>query len=69
MPTLPTFEVTQAQADRIQAAFGSIANYRAWLKQAIKDYVFNHESEQITQGVADSINAKRAEIDNDLDVT
>lgn len=39
MPDLPTLTVTQAQADRMLAAYGSAAGYRQWLKTAIINYV------------------------------
>lgn len=39
MPDLPTLTVTQAQADRMLAAYGSVANYRQWLKEQIIEHV------------------------------
>lgn len=44
MPTLPTLDVTQAQADRMMAAYGSVAGYRQWLKQQIIEYVVAAEA-------------------------
>lgn len=46
MPTLPTFEVTQAQADRLINAFGSVDNYKAWLKERLIEYVIESEARQ-----------------------
>lgn len=43
MPTLPTVDVTQAQADRLLAAHGSAANYRRWLVEANKKFVIDYE--------------------------
>lgn len=43
MPMLPSIEVTQTQADRMLAAYGSIANYKQWLTQSIIDYVLADE--------------------------
>jgi hypothetical protein len=43
MPDLPTITVTQAQADRMLAAYGSVANYRLWLKTTIIQYVTTTE--------------------------
>ena len=43
MPNLPTIFVTDAQADRLLAAFGSVENYKAWLKATLIDYVVEHE--------------------------
>lgn len=39
MPDLPTLTVTQEQADRMLAAFGTVANYRTWLRNNIVSYV------------------------------
>lgn len=47
MPTLPTIDVTQAQADRLLAAFGSVAEYKAWLRQALVARVSFSESEKV----------------------
>jgi hypothetical protein len=44
MPTLPTLTVTQEQADRMIAAWGSAASYSEWLKQQIIDFVLNKEA-------------------------
>lgn len=46
MPDLPTLTVTQTQADRMIAAWGSAAAYRAWLKEQIIAFVINYETEQ-----------------------
>lgn len=43
MPTLPTLTVTDAQAARLLAAFGSTDAYRAWLKKTLIDYVITYE--------------------------
>ena len=47
MPTLPTFDVTQAQSDRMMAAFSqpgdtqaqTVARYKEWLRGEIVFYV------------------------------
>lgn len=44
MPTLPTLTVTQAQADRLIAVFGSVDAYKIWLKQTLVEYVVRVES-------------------------
>jgi hypothetical protein len=62
MPDLPTFTITQAQADRILAAFGSVQNYRDWLSSSVRDYVFQHERRQILQEYDVELQAKLAEI-------
>jgi hypothetical protein len=52
MPTLPTLDVTQPQADRIIAAFGAtqaeaVANYRVWLKASVIDEVLSRERQAL----------------------
>jgi len=50
MPDLPTITVTQAQADRLLAAFpGGVATYRAWLKTTLAAYVTEREREGLTE--------------------
>lgn len=44
MPSLPTIDVTQAQADRMLAAFGSAALYRQWLRRQIVAVVVEAEA-------------------------
>jgi hypothetical protein len=62
MPDLPTIQVTQTQADRILAAFGTVTNYKTWLKNTVRDAVINHELEEIrTQAEAD-LQTRQAEI-------
>lgn len=54
MPTLPTLTVTQAQADRILAAFGDANAYKAWLKDRIVDFVATKEAQtRLDQFLAD----------------
>lgn len=40
---LPTLKVTQEQADRMLAAWGSVEDYRAWLRDSIIEFVVGHE--------------------------
>lgn len=49
MPTLPTVTVTQTQADRMLAAYGSVAAYKQWLVKQIKEYVVYQEALKIDQ--------------------
>jgi len=44
MPALPTLTVSQAQADRLLAAFGSVAAYKQWLKDSLVQYVIDAEN-------------------------
>lgn len=66
MPNLPTISVTDAQLSRITATFGSAANYRAWLKQQIKEAVFQKEADEIMAAAQEQIKSKRSEVDDDL---
>jgi hypothetical protein len=47
MPTVPSYDVTQAQADRMIAAHGSVAEYRAWRKAT--DIAFVVEKERLAR--------------------
>lgn len=54
MPDLPTLTVTQAQADRCLTAYGTVENYRAWLRSAVRRYVLTSEAAdaaRVTQAV------------------
>lgn len=44
MPTLPTLTVTDEQANRMLAAYGSVDEYTKWLKNSIIDYVISYEA-------------------------
>ena len=63
MPTLPTLTVTQAQADRLLAAFGSQAAYKQWLKDNIIAFVVEHEA----QATLDA--ARQTVLDNETQLT
>ena len=39
MVNLPTIDVSQAQADKALAAYGSIPAYKSWLTKAVRDFV------------------------------
>jgi hypothetical protein len=43
MPEMPTFPVTQVQADRIREALGSVDNVRRIYRQAVIDAVIEAE--------------------------
>ncbi|HWT39679.1 MAG TPA: hypothetical protein VN081_00135 [Dongiaceae bacterium] len=66
MPTLPTFTVTQAQADRLLAAYGSVDNYKAWLKEQIIEYVVEVEGDVTFAQARDTVNANDASLRADL---
>ena len=49
MPQLPTFDVTQAQANRLLKAFGSVEAYQVWLREQLVQYVIQSESRAIDE--------------------
>jgi hypothetical protein len=66
MPTLPTLTVTQAQADRLLAAFGTVDQYKAWLKEQLINYVVSHESQATYQQATTTVEANEATLRSDL---
>lgn len=66
MPTLPTLTVTQAQADRLLAAFGSVANYKEWLKQNLIQYVIDYESMTDFDSLRQNVANKQTQLQTDL---
>lgn len=66
MPTLPTFTVTQAQADRLLAAFGSVDAYKAWLKEQLITYVSSYESQGLYSQASAQAVAKEDDLRNSL---
>ena len=69
MPTMPTIDVTQVQADRALAAFGSVANYKRWLADSVRDYVVNKERAAINLRHETQRQAEIAQIEGDMAVT
>lgn len=67
MPDLPTLTVTQEQADRMIAAYGSVANYRAWLKQKIVAFVLDYEMAQQDQQYTAQRESFRAQARQELE--
>lgn len=49
MPTLPTLTVTQAQADRMLAAYGSVDAYKEWLRDRIVAHVLQVEARALDE--------------------
>lgn len=66
MPNLPTITVTDAQATRIQNAFGGVEEYKAWLRQSIKEYVVGKEVNVIRSQLQAQVEAKVAQVDTEL---
>lgn len=57
MPDLPTITVTDAQAVRCLAAWGSVAAYKSWLQGQVVDYVKGAER---AAALADVLAAQQA---------
>ena len=47
MPDLPTITVTDAQAAKLLQVFGTAADYRAWLRQAIRHEVAQRRAQAL----------------------
>jgi uncharacterized NAD(P)/FAD-binding protein YdhS len=67
MPNLPTLFVTDAQATRMIAAFGSAENYKTWLKEQIIRYVTDYEIQQDDTTYLATRETKRAQTIADLE--
>lgn len=66
MPILPTLTVTDTQAQRLLAAFGSVENHKAWLKEALIARVVEHEARQAEQNAAIAREANRAKLSTEI---
>ena len=69
MPTMPTIDVTQAQADRALAAYGSVANYKRWLADSVREYVVTKERAAINLRHEQARQAEVAQVEADMAVT
>lgn len=58
MPDLPTLTITQSQADRCLAAWGSVAAYKAWLKGQVAGYVVAKEAADRTAEIQAAVLAR-----------
>jgi hypothetical protein len=47
VPNLPTLTVTDEQAARLLAVFGSVDAYKAWLRETLKAYVLEQERRRV----------------------
>ncbi len=63
MPDLPTVPVTDAQAARVLAAFGTVAKYRLWLRAKVTEAVRDREREALIQSKNAEITAGLTAID------
>jgi hypothetical protein len=66
MVQLPTLDVPATVATRVQNAFGSADDYRAWLRRAIRDEVLSREAAVIRAAMEAQMEAKVAQVDTDL---
>lgn len=65
MPNLPTILIDDPVVfDRVVAAFGSAAEYKAWLKRSVRQEVMRRETREIRQSADAAIDAKVKELDN-----
>lgn len=64
MPTIPTLTVTQEQADRVLAAFGTVNAYKQWLAGEIRDYVRTQERLTLMETKRNETKAGLAAIDS-----
>lgn len=66
MPTLPTLEVTQPQADRLLAVFGDVATYKAWLIRQLKAKVMEAEMTKARADAQAYVEQKRIALEAEL---
>lgn len=66
MPDLPTITVTASQATKLLELFGDVAEYKKWLKEAVRAEAIRRQTvvlaEVANQSVRDGIAAFEAEI-------
>ena len=60
MPTLPTITVSDANAQRMLAAYGNEAAYVKWLTDSIVEFVLNKEAVDRQRVWMEQENARRA---------
>ena len=69
MPDLPTISPTQAQFDRIVAAFPGATNaekvaaYKSWLTNRLIDHVLHVESQKASDAAISSLPTRQSEPD------
>lgn len=66
MPTLPTLEVTTAQAQYLLGVFGSAEAYQQWLLDTIKARVMEEEMREAREAAQASIAARRAALEEKM---
>lgn len=66
MPTLPTLAVTQPQADRLLAVFGSVESYKQWLLTSLKQAVMEAELAKARADAQAYVEGKRAALEQEM---
>lgn len=71
MPNLPTFNVTQAEADKLIAMFGSTDDYLKWLRDQLKEEVIryrvkliNEKAEKDSEAVFPAVDSEFPDLQN-----
>jgi hypothetical protein len=64
VPALPTLTITDDQATRCLAAWGSVAAYKAWLASEVAGYVRASERATVLADAQDAALAMLAAIDD-----
>lgn len=64
MPTLPSLTITDDQAARCLAAWGSVAAYKTWLAAEVAGYVRATERAAVLADAQDAALAQLAAIDD-----
>lgn len=68
MPTLPTLTLTDAQATRCLAAWGSTENYRTWLRGQVAGFVIAAERSQAATAYLEAEATRTTEVRTALGV-
>ena len=66
MPQLPTLTVSQPQADRLMAVFGSVEAYKLWLLNALKGKVMESEAAKAKVDAQAYVEGRRAQLETDM---
>ena len=66
MPQLPTLTVTDAQAQRMLAAYGSVDNYLEWLRSQIIEFVVSQEFIAAQKSFEQTVEQNKAQARNEL---
>ena len=67
MPALPTLTITDEQAERCIAAYGSVAAYKTWLREQVSEHVLAVERTAAERSLRAQLLAVQAIADNATD--